>query len=79
MRAYGSSHLWYQTSWSRAGLTALRNQLTVKPSEQPVQANDERLLLAKAWLDDDPGAQELFLVWENANGVRRLFSSMPSV
>ncbi|RPD59503.1 hypothetical protein L227DRAFT_654118 [Lentinus tigrinus ALCF2SS1-6] len=49
------------------GLTALRNQLTVKPSEPPVQANDERLLLAKAWLDEDPGAGELFSVWEGAN------------
>ncbi|KAI0687369.1 ribosome 60S biogenesis N-terminal-domain-containing protein, partial [Cerioporus squamosus] len=49
------------------GLTALRNQLTVKPNEPPVQANDDRLLLAKAWLDEDPGAQELFSVWESAN------------
>ncbi|RDX51579.1 hypothetical protein OH76DRAFT_1554958 [Lentinus brumalis] len=48
------------------GLTALRNQLTVKPNEPPVQANDERLLLAKAWLDEDLGAQELFSVWESA-------------
>ena len=52
------------------GLTALRNQLTIKPNEGPIQVNDERLLLAKAWLEEDPGAQELFNAWEGANTVR---------
>lgn len=51
-------------------LTALRNQLTVKPSETSIPVNDERLLLAKAWLDFDPGAQSVFLIWEGANAVR---------
>ncbi|TBU65164.1 ribosome 60S biogenesis N-terminal-domain-containing protein [Dichomitus squalens] len=49
------------------GLTALRNQLTVKPNEGPIQVNDERLLLAKSWLEEDPGAQELLTAWEGAN------------
>ncbi|KAI0640548.1 ribosome 60S biogenesis N-terminal-domain-containing protein [Trametes meyenii] len=49
------------------GLTALRNQLTVKTSELAVAVNDGRLLLAKEWLDADPGAQELFSIWETAN------------
>ncbi|KAI0666153.1 ribosome 60S biogenesis N-terminal-domain-containing protein [Trametes maxima] len=49
------------------GLVALRNQLTVKPSEPVVAVNDGRLLLAKEWLEADPGAQELFGVWETAN------------
>ncbi len=61
-----------------AGLTALRNQLTVKPNEPPVQANDERLLLAKAWLDEDLGAQELFSVWESATAVRSIQSYLRS-
>lgn len=52
------------------GLTALRNQLTIKPHEYSVKVNDERLLLAKSWLDEDPGAQELFAAWEAANLVR---------
>ena len=52
------------------GLTALRNQLTVRSDEPPVQVNDERLLLAQAWLDDDRGAQDLFAAWESANAVR---------
>ena len=48
----------------------MRNQFTVKPSEFPVQINDERLVLAKEWLKEDPGAQELFAAWEGANAVR---------
>ncbi|KAI9059024.1 hypothetical protein FKP32DRAFT_1761266 [Trametes sanguinea] len=49
------------------GLTALRNQLTVRPSEGPVAVNDGRLVLAKEWLEADPGAQELFAIWEATN------------
>ncbi|KAI1792498.1 ribosome 60S biogenesis N-terminal-domain-containing protein [Ganoderma leucocontextum] len=49
------------------GLTALRNQLTIHPNQGPVQVNDDRLLLAKAWLEEDPGAQELFAAWQDAN------------
>ncbi|KAI8984871.1 ribosome 60S biogenesis N-terminal-domain-containing protein [Trametes punicea] len=49
------------------GLTALRNQLTVNLSDGPVAVNDERLLLAKEWLEADPGAQELFGIWEATN------------
>ncbi|KAH9853304.1 ribosome 60S biogenesis N-terminal-domain-containing protein [Lenzites betulinus] len=48
-------------------LTALRNQLTVKTSERSVAVNDERLVLAREWLEADPGAQELFQIWESAN------------
>ncbi|CDO76370.1 hypothetical protein BN946_scf185011.g34 [Trametes cinnabarina] len=48
-------------------LTALRNQLTVWPSEGPIAVNDARLVLAKEWLEADPGAQELFAIWESAN------------
>ncbi|KAJ8490078.1 hypothetical protein ONZ51_g2525 [Trametes cubensis] len=49
------------------GLNALRNQFTIKPSEGSIAVNDERLVLAKEWLDVDPGAQELFTIWESAN------------
>ncbi len=59
------------------GLTALRNQLTIKSNEPHVQVNDNRLLLAKAWLDEDPGAQDLFSVWEGTNAVCHS-SSFPS-
>ena len=51
-------------------MLALRNQLTVKANEPPVQVNDERLLLVKSWLEDDPGAQDLFAAWEGTNAVR---------
>ncbi|KAH9936862.1 ribosome 60S biogenesis N-terminal-domain-containing protein [Epithele typhae] len=47
------------------GLTALRNQLTIRPDESIVAVNDERLVLAKEWLEEDPGAQELFAIWES--------------
>ncbi|KAI0352520.1 hypothetical protein OH77DRAFT_1523331 [Trametes cingulata] len=49
------------------GLNALRNQFTVKTSEGTVAVNDERLVLAKEWLEVDPGAQVLFGIWESAN------------
>ncbi|KAM5540626.1 hypothetical protein V8D89_005657 [Ganoderma adspersum] len=49
------------------GLTALRNQLTIHQNDGPVQVNDERLLLAKAWLDEDSGAQDLFAAWQDGN------------
>ena len=55
----------------RPGLNALRNQFTIKPSEVSIAVNDERLVLAKEWLDVDPGAQELFTIWESANAVCR--------
>ncbi|KAI0333443.1 hypothetical protein GY45DRAFT_306027 [Cubamyces sp. BRFM 1775] len=49
------------------GLNALRNQFTIKSNEESIAVNDERLVLAKEWLDIDPGAQELFSIWESAN------------
>lgn len=51
------------------GLTALRNQLTVRNGEFPIAAGDERLLLAKEWLSVDPGAQDIFIIWQSANPV----------
>ncbi|KAH9887708.1 ribosome 60S biogenesis N-terminal-domain-containing protein [Cubamyces lactineus] len=49
------------------GLNALRNQFTIKSNEAPIAVNDERLVLAKEWLETDPGAQELFSIWESTN------------
>ncbi|KAH9963282.1 ribosome 60S biogenesis N-terminal-domain-containing protein [Russula dissimulans] len=46
-------------------LTALRNQLTVKFGEEPVQPQDERLALARSWLEISPGAQSVLGIWEN--------------
>ncbi|GJE99428.1 ribosome 60S biogenesis N-terminal-domain-containing protein [Phanerochaete sordida] len=48
-------------------LTALRNQLTIKPSEDAFRADDERLLLVKSWLDTDPGVQDVFELWDRTN------------
>ncbi|KAI0092903.1 ribosome 60S biogenesis N-terminal-domain-containing protein [Irpex rosettiformis] len=49
------------------GLTVLRNQLTVKYSENAIPAGDERLLLAKAWLEADNAARGLFDLWGKVN------------
>ncbi|KAI0695719.1 ribosome 60S biogenesis N-terminal-domain-containing protein [Cytidiella melzeri] len=49
------------------GLTVLRNQLSIKYSEDVVPASDERLLLAKAWLESDNAAQDLFDIWSQVN------------
>ncbi|KAI0301899.1 transcriptional repressor TCF25-domain-containing protein [Multifurca ochricompacta] len=45
-------------------LTALRNQLTIKFDEGPLQPQDERLTLARSWLESAPGAQSIFSIWE---------------
>ena len=52
-----------------AALTVLRNQLTVKFGEGPVQPQDERLALARSWLEFAPGAQSIFSIWEKATEV----------
>ena len=64
-----ASVLWL-TSALPVALTALRNQLTIKPTEDHVAADDERLLLVKSWLDTDPGANDIFELWERTNTVR---------
>lgn len=56
------------TDWD-AALTALRNQLTVRPDET-VSPQDERVLLAQNWMDMAPGAHDLFEAWEGSNQVR---------
>lgn len=53
------------------GLISLRNHLTIHPNNGPVPVNDERLLLAKAWLEEDSGAHDLFTAWQDANPVCR--------
>jgi hypothetical protein len=52
-----------------AALTVLRNQLTIKFGEGPVQPQDERLALARSWLEIAPGAQSIFSIWEKATEV----------
>lgn len=59
-------------------LTALRNQLTVYYHEDTPGPQDERILLAKSWMDSSPGAQEMFDLWSTINQVgpeasRRLY------
>ncbi|KAA1478653.1 hypothetical protein DENSPDRAFT_692792 [Dentipellis sp. KUC8613] len=48
-------------------LTSLRNQFTIRASEGPISPQDERLALAKSWMEVAPGAQELFEIWEGTN------------
>jgi hypothetical protein len=52
-----------------AALTVLRNQLTIKFGEGPVQPQDERLALARSWLEIVPGAQRIFNIWEQTTEV----------
>ena len=49
-------------------LTALRNQLGVKPDEK-IAPQDERLLLAQQWMEIAPGARDMFEAWEGSNQV----------
>ncbi|KAF8208911.1 ribosome 60S biogenesis N-terminal-domain-containing protein [Mycena galopus ATCC 62051] len=48
-------------------LTELRNQFSVWPNEGPISPQDSRLLLAQKWLDANPGAHDLFAIWEKSN------------
>jgi nucleolar pre-ribosomal-associated protein 1 len=46
-------------------LVTLRNQWTIRQGESsPVSADDERLILAKNYLAQSPGANEVFKAWE---------------
>jgi hypothetical protein len=51
-------------------LKALRNQLSLKSDQEPISPQDERLLLAKNWVETDPGLRDVFDMWEGANQVR---------
>ena len=51
-------------------LTSLRNQLTLKSHEFKISPQDERLVLVKQWVEQSPGAQDLFAIWDKANSVR---------
>lgn len=53
-----------------AALTALRNQLTIKFGEEPIQPDDQRLALARSWLEIAPGAQSVCSIWESTTEVR---------
>lgn len=56
------------SSCSTLALKALRNQLTIR-DDATISPQDERLLLAQAWLELDPGAQDLFSVWDRTTDV----------
>jgi nucleolar pre-ribosomal-associated protein 1 len=58
------------TVFPLAVLTALRNQLTIKFGEEQVQPQDERLALARSWLEAAPGAQSVLSIWESTTEVR---------
>jgi nucleolar pre-ribosomal-associated protein 1 len=46
-------------------LVTLRNQWTIRQGESsPISADDERLTLAKNYLAQSPGANEIFKAWE---------------
>jgi nucleolar pre-ribosomal-associated protein 1 len=50
-------------------LNQLRSQLTIRSDEGTVPPQDERLSLVEHWLAKNPGAQDVFGIWENANPV----------
>ncbi|KAL1738854.1 ribosome 60S biogenesis N-terminal-domain-containing protein [Schizophyllum fasciatum] len=48
-------------------LTALRNQLTIKPSEEKISTQDARLVLVDEFLQLSPVAQDVLQLWETSN------------
>ena len=61
-----------------AVLTALRNQLTIKFGEGPVQPQDERLALARSWLETTLGTHTVFSILESTTEVRGANLVFPS-
>ncbi|KAI0030390.1 ribosome 60S biogenesis N-terminal-domain-containing protein [Vararia minispora EC-137] len=65
-------------------LVALRNRLTVKPTEGPIAPQDERLAFLQSWLETNPGAEEIFDIWSGANArqlslLSAVISSLASI
>ncbi|KAI5834791.1 hypothetical protein K523DRAFT_368872 [Schizophyllum commune Tattone D] len=48
-------------------LAALRNQLTIKPTEEKISTQDARLALVDEFLQLSPGAQDVLQLWETSN------------
>ncbi|KAJ3573727.1 hypothetical protein NP233_g2249 [Leucocoprinus birnbaumii] len=48
-------------------LNQLRNQLTIRSDEGIIAPQDERLLFAEQWLGKNPGAQDVFELWESTS------------
>ncbi|KAG6905791.1 hypothetical protein DXG01_000716 [Tephrocybe rancida] len=46
-------------------LTALRNQLSIRPGEDTISPQDARLLLVQHWLEHVPGAHDIFGIWDS--------------
>ncbi|KAG6873594.1 hypothetical protein C0995_013967 [Termitomyces sp. Mi166 len=46
-------------------LTALRNQLSIRPGEDAISPQDVRLRLVQHWLTNDPGAHDMFSLWDS--------------
>ncbi|KAG8218152.1 hypothetical protein J3R82DRAFT_3694 [Butyriboletus roseoflavus] len=65
-------------------LFALRAKLSLKPGDI-IAPHDERLSLAKLWMESSPAAQDLFNIWGTVNDmstqalVTSLFSSLLSL
>jgi nucleolar pre-ribosomal-associated protein 1 len=50
-------------------LNQIRNQFTIRSDEGVISLQDERLAVAQQWLAGDPGAQDVFNLWETSNPV----------
>ena len=59
--------------WRMPALTGLRNQLTVKYNESTPPPDDDRIRLAREWMEASPGAKELFDLWTTINQVRNVY------
>ncbi|KAF8073491.1 ribosome 60S biogenesis N-terminal-domain-containing protein [Lyophyllum atratum] len=61
-------------------LTALRNQFSIRPGEDAIAPLDARLLLAQHWLENVPGAHDMFGVWDSlTNRQNSIFALVVSV
>ncbi|XP_006457598.1 hypothetical protein AGABI2DRAFT_123450 [Agaricus bisporus var. bisporus H97] len=48
-------------------LNQIRNQFTIRSDEGVISPQDERLAIAEQWLTKNPGAQDIFNLWETSN------------
>ena len=65
----------YRFPTAGTALSALRSKLSLKSGEI-LAPHDERLSLAKLWIDSSPAAEDLFDIWGAVNDVRLHFGAL---
>ncbi|KAG6828136.1 hypothetical protein H0H92_009090 [Tricholoma furcatifolium] len=80
LRSQNQENLVHGKYKSVLDLTALRNQLSIRPGEDAISPQDPRLLLVQRWLENVPGAHDVFTLWDSlAQRQNSLFALIVSL